>query len=64
MPSPGTEPVGTVGGRWSAWRSVSGRRRWAFPWLPQGLPAEGSQPEVLGPRQPLLGGVGGVRGMT
>ena len=64
-PHPG-QSVGMVSGRWSAWRSVSGRRQWAPSWLPQGL-LPGGQLEFkgfLGSRRASVGWDGRWRGST
>ena len=64
-PHPG-QSGGMVSGRWSAWRSVSGRRQWAPSWLPQGL-LPGGQLEFkgfLGSRRASVGWDGRWKGGT
>ena len=64
-PHPG-QPAGMVSSRWSAWRSVSGRR-W---WVPSGFPRASFEEGSWGLRGswvlggPLLGGMGGGEGGT
>ena len=63
-PHPG-QPAGMVSSRWSAWRSVSGRRRWVPSGFPRASFEEGSWglrgSWVLG--GPLLGGMRGGGGV-